>query len=81
MEIHKVVKKIQNMIVYKKNNTKDAETNAQRQSYNVTSRTIQVLNRTVYNNNDNNKSAFYPRSVCVFRVVVTINRHTFRIQH
>jgi hypothetical protein len=35
---------------------KDAETNAQRQSYNVTSRTIQVSNRTVYNNNNNSNN-------------------------
>jgi hypothetical protein len=42
MEIHKVVKKtIQNMIVYKMSMNQDAETNAQRQSYNVTSRTIE----------------------------------------
>jgi hypothetical protein len=33
---------------------KDAGTKAQRQSYNVTSRTIQVSNRAVYNNNNNN---------------------------
>jgi hypothetical protein len=57
MEIHKVVKKtIQNMIVYKMSMNKDAETNAQRQSYNVTSRTIQVSNRAVYNNNNNNNN-------------------------
>jgi hypothetical protein len=35
---------------------KDADTNAQRQSYNVTSRTIQVSNRAVYNNNNNNNN-------------------------
>jgi hypothetical protein len=42
------------MIVYKMSMNKDAETNVQRQSYNVTSRTIQVSNRAVYNNNNNN---------------------------
>jgi hypothetical protein len=36
---------------------KDAETNAQRQSYNVTSRTIQVSNRAVYNNKYNNNNS------------------------
>jgi hypothetical protein len=35
---------------------KVAETNAQRQSYNATSRTIQVSNRAVYNNNNNNNN-------------------------
>jgi hypothetical protein len=35
---------------------KDAETNSQRQGYNVTSRTIQVSNRTVYNKNNNNNN-------------------------
>jgi hypothetical protein len=33
---------------------KDAETKVQRQSYNVTSRTTEVSNRAVYNNNNNN---------------------------
>jgi hypothetical protein len=33
---------------------KDGETNAQKQCYNVTSRTIQVSNKAVYNNNNNN---------------------------
>jgi hypothetical protein len=58
MEIHKVVKKaIQNLIVYKMSMNKDAEINAQRQSYNVTSRTIQVSNRAVYNNNNNKNNS------------------------
>jgi hypothetical protein len=48
MEIHKVVKKtVQNMIVYKMSMNKDAETNSQGQSYNVTSRIIQVSNIAV----------------------------------
>jgi hypothetical protein len=44
------------MLVYKMSMNRDAETNAQRQSYNVTSRTIQVSNRAVYNNNNNNNN-------------------------
>jgi hypothetical protein len=49
---------MQNMIVYKMSINKDAETNAQRQSYNVTSRTIQVSNRAVYNNFNFNFNLF-----------------------